>query len=111
MVAPQPRHDRALRREGSIHPRQAYIRDSATALYIKDPEVDRLARELAQVERVTLTETVKGALAARLEAVEERRERRRRKVAALLEEVRKLPVLDPRGPDEVLYDKDGLPIG
>jgi antitoxin VapB len=37
------------------------------ALYIKDPEVDRLAAELAEMRRTTKTEVVKQALQSELE--------------------------------------------
>jgi antitoxin VapB len=82
------------------------------ALSIKNPEADRLARELAKTTGETLTEAVVRALRERL-----RRERGRLRAPRLKDEMRairarcsKLPVLDPRTPDEILgYDDSGLP--
>jgi antitoxin VapB len=82
------------------------------ALSIKDPEADRLARELARQTGETLTEAVVRALRERL--ARHRRKRtaptRRARLRALRESMREIPVLDPRGPDEILgYGEDGLP--
>lgn len=82
------------------------------ALSIKHPEADRLARELAAVTGESLTHAVLNALRQRLE-----RETGRRHDATLAEDLRRiqerfsrLPVLDPRSPDELLgYDENGLP--
>jgi antitoxin VapB len=81
------------------------------ALSIKSDEADRLARRVAAATGESLTEAVLGALRERLERLEAARgpslpDRMRR----LQTEVRALPVLDRRPPDEVLgYDADGLP--
>jgi antitoxin VapB len=84
------------------------------ALSIKDPEADRIARELAQETGESITEAVLQSLKERLE----RKKRQRkvevdRRVAAAMEVVRHaatLPILDPRSPDEILgYDENGLP--
>ena len=81
------------------------------ALSIKSDEADRLARRVAAATGESLTEAVLGALRERLERLETARgpslpDRMRR----LQVEVRGLPVLDRRSPDEVLgYDADGLP--
>jgi antitoxin VapB len=81
------------------------------ALSIKTDEADRLARELAAETRETLTEAVTIALRERLERV--RGERRRvigESLGRLTAEYGRLPVADPRGPDEILgYDERGLP--
>ncbi len=82
------------------------------ALNIKDPETDRLARQLADLTDENITEAVKTALRDRLE-----RERRRRGAAidwTLLKEqqgqIARLPIVDDRSMDELLdYDKAGLP--
>jgi antitoxin VapB len=79
------------------------------ALYLKDPEVDRLARELAGLEHVTITEAVSRALTERRQRLVDQREAKRRKVEARLKRLWGLPILDPRDPDEILYDEDGLP--
>jgi len=81
-------------------------------LSIKHPEADRLARELASQTGESLTEAVITALRERLV-----RERGRSRGLPLSEELRSigercasLPVVDGRGPDEILgYDHRGLP--
>lgn len=82
------------------------------ALSIKDPEADKLARELAARTGESLTEAVVKALRERLA-----RERGRSRCVKLSEELgeirrrcRDLKVLDSRSPDAILgYDKRGLP--
>jgi antitoxin VapB len=82
------------------------------ALSIKNPETERLARELARVTGESLTEAVTEALRDRLV-----RETGRGRDPTLLEDIRRiqeevarLPVLDDRSPDEILgYDENGLP--
>ena len=82
------------------------------ALSLKDPETDRLARAVAAMTGESLTVAVRTALAERME-----RERLRRgrpgNLAAKLDEIArefaKLPVLDPRTPDEIIgYDETGM---
>lgn len=82
------------------------------ALSIKDPEADRLARELAERTGETLTEAVIVALRDRLKR--ERGRSRPRPLREELAEIRRrcaaLPVLDERSPEEILgYDERGLP--
>ncbi len=79
------------------------------ALYLKDPEVDRAVRELAALERCSITEAVGRAVETRRKQIVDEREEKRRKVEAILAEVRTLPILDPRDHAEMLYDEDGLP--
>ncbi|MCP5367540.1 MAG: type II toxin-antitoxin system VapB family antitoxin [Hyphomicrobiales bacterium] len=82
------------------------------ALSIKNPEVDRLARELAAQTGETMTEAILQSLRERLA-----RTRKDQKTDDLLAEMRRisrtcarLPVLDDRDPDEILgYGEDGLP--
>jgi antitoxin VapB len=82
------------------------------ALSIKDPEADRLARELARRTGESLTQAVITALRERLQ-----REKNRQRGPRLLDELRaivarcsRLPVLDRRPADEILgYDESGLP--
>jgi antitoxin VapB len=82
------------------------------ALNIKSPEADRLARELTATTGESLTTAVETALQERLERV---RGRSRavtitRRLRALSDQVRALPVLDPRTPEAILgYDEHGLP--
>jgi antitoxin VapB len=83
------------------------------ALSLKDPETDRLAREVARLTGESLTEAVRKSLAERL-----RRERLRRgrpkgglaaKLDALAKECAALPDFDKRSPDEIIgYGEDGL---
>jgi antitoxin VapB len=82
------------------------------ALSIKDPEADRLARELARRTGESLTDAVVTALRERLQ-----REKARARAPRLSEELRQigercaaLPVLDRRPAEEILgYDEHGLP--
>ena len=83
------------------------------ALSLKDPETDRLAREVAHLTGETLTEAVRKALSERLA-----RERLRAGLPAqqlrealdkLAQECAALPNLDTRAPAEVIgYDASGL---
>ncbi len=82
------------------------------ALNIRNSETERLAEALAKLTGETKTEAVTQALRDRL--VRLRRERTRRRLADELDEIARhcarLPVLDPRTPDEILgYDEHGLP--
>lgn len=82
-------------------------------LSIKDPEADRLARDLAKQTGETITQAVIGALRERLV----REQRKRQAAEDLVEEVMDvgrhcaaLPLLDARSPDEIIgYDHHGLP--
>ncbi len=82
------------------------------ALSIKNPEADRLARELATRTGETLTEAVVAALRERL-ARQSGRTRAlplREELSAIRRRCASLPVLDDRSPDEILgYDDRGLP--
>jgi antitoxin VapB len=82
------------------------------ALSLKDRETDRLARELAALTGETLTDTIRKALAERLE-----RERLRRgqsndlaaQLEALGKECAALPDHDRRSPEEIAgYDENGM---
>jgi len=81
------------------------------SLNIKSEETHRRAKELARLAGETMTQAVDRAIAERLERI-----RKRRNKAALVErlleighECAALPVLDSRRPEEMLYDKHGLP--
>ena len=82
------------------------------ALSIKDPEADRLARELAARTGETLTEAIVVALRERL-ARETGRTRSvplSEELAAIRRRCADLPVLDPRASDALIgYDHRGLP--
>jgi antitoxin VapB len=82
------------------------------ALSIKDPETERLARNLAQLTGESITTATRRAIEERLRRVGGRSRR-----AALLEEMAEIrrrwsamPVLDDRAPEEIPgYDEYGLP--
>lgn len=84
---------------------------SASQLNIKNPETRRLATELSRLTGETVTEAITTALRERLDR--ERRARRREGMAERLMAIGRhaaaLPVLDPRHPDDMLYDETGLP--
>ncbi|HEX5719896.1 MAG TPA: type II toxin-antitoxin system VapB family antitoxin [Thermoanaerobaculia bacterium] len=82
------------------------------ALNIRNPEAEKLAEALSRLTGETKTEAVTQALRDRLARL--RRERIQRRLADELDEIAlhcsRLPVLDPRMPDEILgYDEHGLP--
>lgn len=84
------------------------------ALSIRDPETDRLARELAALTGETMTGAIRTALLERLARERERREarsdREMQEILEIIERFRALPVLDDRSAEEILgYDEDGLP--
>ncbi len=82
------------------------------ALSLKDPEADRLAREVAERTGETLTGAVIVALRERLARLKGRR--RPRRLRDDLREIGRrcaaLPTLDDRPADEILgYDEHGVP--
>jgi antitoxin VapB len=79
---------------------------------IKDPETERLARRLSAVTGETITAAVRQALRERLQRVEGRSTSPRLtdELRAIRERCAALPVLDPRGADEIVaYDEFGVP--
>ncbi len=81
------------------------------AISIKDPETDRLARALAAATGESLTEAIRRALQDRLER-EAQRSRRGIgvEVRRIQERLARLPVIDPRSPEEIAgYDEHGVP--
>lgn len=82
------------------------------ALNLKNPEAERLARELARRQGASITDAVTAALRAELER--ERRRLRPKPVSDRLLEIARryaaLPTLDARSAEEILgYDEAGLP--
>ena len=83
------------------------------ALSIKDPDTDRLARQLSETTGESITEAIRRAIEERLE-----RERHRHHgqsvgdgIRRIQQRVAALPVLDSRAADEILgYDSNGLPV-
>ncbi len=81
------------------------------ALSLKDPEADRLAREVAARTGETLTGAIVVALRERLVRLKARR--RPRRLGEELREIGRrcaaLPTLDDRSADEILgYDEHGV---
>ncbi len=81
------------------------------ALSIKDPEADRLAREVAKATGETITTAVVQSLRERLARVRRTRgPRLSEELLKIARRCRRLPVKDPRRDDEILgYDEHGLP--
>ena len=82
------------------------------AISLKDPEADRLAREVAARTGETLTEAIVVALRERLARLAPKRRRRplRDDLRDIARRVAELPTLDERTPDDILgYDERGLP--
>jgi antitoxin VapB len=81
-------------------------------LRIKDPETDRLARQLARLTGESITESVRAALRDRLEQKRRRRGKHidRANIAEIAAGIAALPVVNARSPDGLLgYDDFGLP--
>ncbi len=81
------------------------------SLNIKDEATHRRARELARLAGETMTRAVDRAIGERLERIRKTRNR-----TALAERLLKigrdcarLPVLDKRSADDMLFDEKGLP--
>ena len=81
------------------------------ALSIKNPEVERLARELSAKTGESITDAVLVALRERIVEQESRSKFGvKDRLMKIVEEARLLPVLDTRTEDEILgYDEFGLP--
>jgi antitoxin VapB len=83
------------------------------ALNIKNPETEKLARELARRRGQGITEAVTDVL--RREVERERRkprrddvEKRLRRIDDIVRRFNELPVLDDRSPDEIIgYNEHG----
>ena len=83
------------------------------ALNIKNPETEKLARELAQRRGQGITEAVTEVL--RREVERERKKPRRydieerlRRIDEIVRRFNELPVLDDRSPDEIIgYNEHG----
>lgn len=82
------------------------------AFNIKDPEADRLVRELVAVTGESITEAARAAFAERLQRVRARNvpEADRARVREVIERARVRQVVDARSDDEILgYDEIGVP--
>lgn len=84
---------------------------STSQLNIKNPEARQLADELSRLTGESVTQAVTVALRERLER--KRNSRSKEGVAEKLMEIGRrwaaTPELDPRDPDDILYDEFGLP--
>ena len=82
------------------------------ALSIKNPEAERLARQIARETGESLTEAIQIALRERLRRLPQRRRGRimNERLEEILRRVDALPPLDTRPDDEILgYDSQGIP--
>jgi len=81
------------------------------SLNIKNEETHRRAKELARLAGETMTQAIDRAVVERLDRIKKKRNKAQL-VERLLEigrECAKLPVLDKRRPEDMLYDRRGLP--
>jgi len=78
-------------------------------ILLKDPEVERLARELAEIEGMSVTDAIRCALIERRTRLLDAREAKRRRAAAALARFDALRVLDTSDQADLLYGEDGLP--
>lgn len=82
------------------------------ALSIRNPETERLAREVSRHTGESMTEAIRKALEDRLQRLRRRRRARilRDEIDAILARLDALPSLDRRTPDQIIgYDKHGIP--
>ena len=82
------------------------------ALNIKNPETDRLARELAELCGMSITDVLTAALKEKLGRERDRRssDRLSREIHRIRERYIQLPVADDRTADQIIgYDDVGLP--
>lgn len=82
------------------------------ALSLKDPEADRLAREVAKRTGETLTAAIVTALRERLTRLKGAPRRRplREELRDIAKRCAALPTIDDRSDDDILgYDDRGLP--
>lgn len=84
------------------------------ALSIKNPEVERLAREIAQRRRVSITEAIRQSLERDSDRERKRSEEDRQellqRLIAIAESAAAIPDISDRTEDEILgYDEFGIP--
>lgn len=82
------------------------------ALSIKDPETERLAKNLAQLTGESITTATRRAIEERLRRVggQARKAVLLEDMAAIRRRWSEMPVVDDRTPDEIVgYDEHGLP--
>jgi antitoxin VapB len=79
---------------------------------MKDPETEKLAREISEETGESLTVAITNALRERLQRLRGRRHSKNvaQEVENILQRVDVLPILDERSEDEILgYDSQRLP--
>ena len=83
---------------------------STSQMNIKSPEALQLARDLCKITGESVTEAVTIALRERLERKKKLKSKEgvAEKVLEIGRRVAALPELDPREPDDILYDEFGL---
>jgi antitoxin VapB len=83
------------------------------ALSIRSRSVEEKARRVAAIRGTTITAAIDEALDEQLRRYEEQRAEKKENFLRLVKEiqdrVKKIPIIDPRPIDEILYDEDGLP--
>jgi antitoxin VapB len=81
------------------------------SLNIKNETTHRRAQELARLAGETMTQAVDRAIAERLERLRKTRNggRLAERLLRIGRECARLPVLDKRSPEQMLYDDNGLP--
>lgn len=83
---------------------------NAMALNIKDPETDRLARELAELSGLPITAAVRDAIQERLHVLRSQARAAPPGLETIIARGRARATLDTRPADEILgYDERGLP--
>ena len=81
-------------------------------IHIKNPEAERLVREVARATGENMTQAIINALKERLERLRGRRQvhTAREKLKLIVQRMDQLPDLDRRGADEILgYGRHGVP--
>ena len=81
------------------------------SLNIKNEDIHRRAKELARLAGESMTVAVDRAIAERLERICKKRNKASlvKRLLAIGRECARLPVLDKRSREEMLYDERGLP--
>lgn len=83
---------------------------SCMAINIKDPETDRLVRELATRMGVSITEAIKVAVQDQLSRTRPRADIVFSEIQAIIDRGRTRPMLNDLTEDEILgYDEAGIP--
>jgi antitoxin VapB len=84
---------------------------SVHGMNIKSENTHRRAKELARMAGETIAEAVDRAVTERLERLRKRRNRKAlaQRLLKIGDQCSRLPVLDNRAPDVMLYDERGLP--